>query len=189
MSSLLTRRLAPSSAAIPPAAEIKSGRFWAGSGQLVRHFDQRRSSSAGPAADPAGGEMHQRQNGSKGSRRGTRPGTAVTGATSAPLSALGSGGQVPLQKELIVRKKEKMKAFYALLRTSLRNPLLAKAQRRIPNLRLWRVPIARFQISTSATVSVRERNAAAEERSPLRRLVRSPVLLSVLAAVRRATNG
>lgn len=85
MSSLLTRRLAPSSAAIPPAAEIKSGRFWAGSGQLVRHFDRRRSSSAGPAADPAGGEMHQRQNGSKGSRRGTRPGTAVTGATSAPL--------------------------------------------------------------------------------------------------------
>lgn len=80
MSSLLMRRLAPSSAAIPPAAEIKSGRFWAGSGQLVRHFDRRRSSSAGPA-----GEMHQRQNGSKGSRRGTRPGTAVTGATSAPL--------------------------------------------------------------------------------------------------------
>lgn len=188
MSSLLMRRLAPSSAAIPPAAEIKSGRFWAGSGQLVRHFDRRRSSSAGPAADPAGGEMHQRQNGSKGSRRGTRPGTAVTGATSAPL-CVRVGWSGATTEGVDCQEKGKIKAFYALLRTSLRNPLLAKAQWRIPNRRLRRVPIARFQISTSATVSVRERNAAAEERSPLRRLVCSPVLLSVLAAVRRTTNG
>lgn len=184
MSSLLTRRLAPSSAAIPPAAEIKSGRFWAGSGQLVRHFDRRRSSSV----DPAGDEMHQRQNGSKGSRRGTRPGTAVTGATSVPL-CVRVGWSGATTEGVDCQEKGEKKAFYARLRTSLRNPLLAKAQRRIPNRRLRRVPIARFQISTSATVSIRERNAAAEERSPLRRLVRSPVLLSVLAAVRRTTNG
>lgn len=189
MSSLLTRRLAPSSAAIPPAAEIKSGRFWAGSGQLVRHFDRRRSSSAGPAVDPAGGKMHQRQNGSKGSRRGTRPGTAVTGATSAPLCVRVGWSGATTEGVDCQEKGKKKKAFYALLRTSLRNPLLAKAQWRIPNRRLRRVPIARLQISTAATVSVRERNAAAEERSPLRRPVRSPVLLSVLAAVRRATNG
>lgn len=142
------RRLAPSSAAIPPAAEIKSGRFWAGSGQLVRHFDRRISSSAGPATKCTSGKTGQKE-------AGVEPGRVqpLPGRHQYP-SALGSGGQVPLQKELIVRKKEKKKAFYALLRTSLRNPLLAKAQRRIPNRRLWRVPIARLQISTSATVSV-----------------------------------